>query len=80
MQTLKSSTTKTFPFVLTVDYVGSGNVKEACQKAVEFSQHLQCMISVTINDVKLTVLGAIMSAEDVYKQWEYQATQLQVKN
>jgi hypothetical protein len=80
MKLPKTPSPKTFPFVLNVDYVGSEKVREACQEAVEFSRHLQCMIRLEINDVKLTVCGSIMTANDVYTQWEYQQKNLQAKN
>jgi hypothetical protein len=64
-------TVRTFPFVIEAKSIAGGTVKEACFAAVGLSRHLRCMVETEINDKKITVCGAAMSEEDVYKQWEH---------
>lgn len=67
---------KNYPFALRLEYLGT-SVPEACQEAVELSQHLRCLIKVHINDVDLIVCGHIMTTDDVCAQWEYENKRLE---
>ena len=56
------------PFVITVESIAGGTVKEACRAAVDLANHLNCIIRTEINDVEITV-GGNMTGKDVYEQW-----------
>ena len=58
-----------FPFVIKVESIAGGSVKDACYAAVELSRHLKCMVQTEINDVTITVSGAVMTRDDAYESW-----------
>jgi hypothetical protein len=63
--------TPCYSFVLPVRTIAGKSIQETCREAVLLSRHLQCFIETEINDVKISVCGAIMSPEDVYAQFQH---------
>jgi len=59
---------ETFPFTISVETIAGQSVQETCHAAVRLSRHLGCLVSTTINDIPITVGGA-MSEEDAYQSW-----------
>jgi hypothetical protein len=62
---------RSFPFVIKVDSIVGGTVKEACFAAIELSRYLRCMVETEINDTNITVCGAVMNGDDAYEQWHH---------
>ena len=61
-----------YSFVLTVEDIAGGTVKEGCAAAVELSRNLKCMVKTEINNTVITACGDVMTAEDAYELWKQQ--------
>jgi hypothetical protein len=59
---------ETLPFVLHVQSIAGQSVEETCHAAVQLAQRLGCLISTEINDIPITVGGA-MTEKDAYESW-----------